>query len=245
MIPVLPTLLALCCAGEGPSDSSDPPEPQEQQWKLEREAMVRRQIAAREVENPRVLAAMRSVLRHRFVPEKYRSRAYEDSPLPIGNGQTISQPYMVAVMTELLDPQPGDKILEIGTGSGYQAAVLSRLVDRVYTIEIVPELAENARRALLACDCANVEVITGDGYRGLPEYAPYDGILVTAAPAEVPEPLIEQLAVGGRLVIPVGTHSQVLRVLERTQDGIATRDVFGVRFVPFTGEAQKRSGRWF
>ncbi len=235
MTTTLPTLLVLGYVAEGPS--ADPRE-QEQDWKLQREEMVRRQIAARGVENPRVLAAMRSVLRHRFIPEKYRSKAYEDGPLPIGSGQTISQPYIVAVMTELLDPQPGDKILEIGTGSGYQAAVLSALVDQVYTIEIVPELAENARRALSACDCSNVEVITGDGYRGLPEHAPFDGILVTAAPAEVPEPLIEQLAVGGRLVIPVGTWNQMLRVLERTQDGIATRDLFGVRFVPFTGETE-------
>jgi protein-L-isoaspartate(D-aspartate) O-methyltransferase len=209
--------------------NSSPPD-----WSALREEMVKQQIEARGVENPRVLEAMRRVPRHLFVPEAHRGKAYQDHPLPIGQGQTISQPYIVAVMTELLDPQPGDRVLEIGTGSGYQAAVLSRLVAKVYTIEIIPELAEGARIALAAEGHENVEVITGDGYRGLPDRAPFDGIVVTAAPEKVPEPLIEQLAEGGRLVIPVGGWSQDLRVLERTEEGIRTRTIFPVRFVPLT-----------
>ena len=174
--------------------------------------------------DPRVLAALRAVPRHRFVPEAYREGAYDDGPLPIGQGQTISQPYIVAVMTEQLRPEPGDRVLEIGTGSGYQAAVLARLVARVYSIEIVPELAERARATLAELGVANVEVFTGDGYRGLPEHAPFDGIVVTAAPPEVPQPLLDQLALGGRLVVPVGRRDQELRVLERTADGHPQRD---------------------
>jgi protein-L-isoaspartate(D-aspartate) O-methyltransferase len=198
----------------------------------EREAMVREQIEARGVRDPRVLEAMRTVPRHRFVPEAHRARAYEDGPLPIGAGQTISQPYVVAAMTELLHPEPGDRVLEIGTGSGYQAAVLARLVAQVYSIEIVPELADRARATLAELGVANVEVITGDGYKGLPERAPFDGILLTAAPREVPQPLIDQLAAGGILVAPVGGFDQDLVVLERTPTGIERRRIFPVRFVP-------------
>lgn len=206
----------------------------------ERARMVEHQLEARGVRNRRVLAAMRAVPRHWFVPAAYAARAYEDTPLPIGSGQTISQPYMVAVMTELIDPQPGDSVLEVGTGSGYQAAVLSRLVGEVHTIEIVPELAEGARARLAAFGYRNVRVVTGDGYRGLPDRAPFDGIVVTAAPERVPPPLLEQLAVGGRMVIPVGGSRQKLQVLERTESGIRTDTVFEVRFVPMTGEAQRR-----
>lgn len=200
----------------------------------EREEMVRTQIEARGVEDPRVLAAMGTVPRHRFVPEAARVRAYEDGALPIGRGQTISQPYVVAVMTEAIAPEPGDRVLEIGTGSGYQAAVLSRLVAEVHSIEIIPELAEGARQVLKELGYENVSVVTGDGYRGLPDLAPFDGIVVTAAPAKVPPPLLEQLAEGGRLVIPVGKFFQELRVYERTEDGIESRTLFPVRFVPFT-----------
>lgn len=196
-------------------------------------------IESRGVRDPRVLAAMREVPRHLFVPEAERPHAYEDRPLPIGRGQTISQPYVVALMTELLAPDAADVVLEVGTGSGYQAAVLCRLVRQVYTIEILPELAERARAALARDACPNVVSLTGDGYRGLPERAPFDGIIVTAAPDKVPEPLVEQLAVGGRLVIPVGTWSQGLRVLERSEQGVETRTVGEVRFVPMTGEAQE------
>jgi protein-L-isoaspartate(D-aspartate) O-methyltransferase len=182
---------------------------------------------------------MRSVPRHLFVPEAHRRRAYEDGPLPIGSGQTISQPYMVAVMSELLEPEPGDRVLEIGTGSGYQAAILSRLVDCVYTIEILPELAERARKTLEAGGYTNVIVITGDGYRGLAEQAPFDGIVVTAAPEQVPPPLIDQLASGARLVIPVGKAEQWLQVLERGPDGVVRRSLFPVRFVPLIREGER------
>jgi protein-L-isoaspartate(D-aspartate) O-methyltransferase len=200
--------------------------------------MVDEQIERRGVKNHRVL--MRAVPRHLFIPEAHRARAYADRALPIGSGQTISQPYVVAVMTEALDPKPAERVLEVGTGSGYQAAVLSGLVEQVYTIEIIPELAGRARRTLAALGYDNVVVITGDGYRGLPEEAPFDSIIVTAAPERIPEPLIEQLRVGGRLVIPVGGRTQTLRVGERTKDGLRTRTLFGVRFVPMTGEAQEK-----
>ncbi len=201
-------------------------------FEAERERMVQHQIEARGVRDERVLAALRAVPRHRFVPEALEHEAYEDGPLPIGHGQTISQPYIVAVMTELLAPGPEDVVLDIGTGSGYQAAVLARLVKRVYSIEIVPELASTARERLAALGYANVEVITGDGWAGLPAHAPFDGILVAAAPPEVPGALLDQLAVGARLVIPVGQWEQDLRVFERTREGIDERTVFGVRFVP-------------
>jgi protein-L-isoaspartate(D-aspartate) O-methyltransferase len=201
--------------------------------------MVMSQIAARDIRDARVLAAMREVPRHRFVPIDQRDRAYLDHPLPIGLGQTISQPYIVAAMTQLLRPEATDRVLEIGTGSGYQAAVVSRLVAKVYSIEIVPELAERAAKTLSELGYTNIEVSTGDGYRGMPDKAPFDGILVTAAPEEIPAPLIEQLAVGGRMLIPVGDFFQELTVVEKTESGIRTRSVFPVRFVPMTGEADR------
>ena len=199
---------------------------------VQRETMVATQIEARGVRDPRVLAAMRKILRHRFVPESLAGEAYQDHPLPIGRGQTISQPYIVAIMTELLAPQPGEKILEIGTGSGYQAAVLAELGARVFSIEIVPELAESARRTLAETGYGQVTVIQGDGWLGHAAEAPYDAILVTAAPERVPEELVKQLRVGGRMVLPVGDHRQRLRVLEKTAEGIRERDLFEVRFVP-------------
>jgi protein-L-isoaspartate(D-aspartate) O-methyltransferase len=191
----------------------------------------------------RVLEAMRAVPRHRFVPEELEDAAYGDFPLPIGYGQTISQPYIVAVMTELLEPLPGHKVLEIGTGSGYQAAVLSRLVHHVYTIEIIAPLAERARQVLRALGYDNVTVITGDGYRGYPPRAPYDGIIVTAAPERVPEPLLEQLRIGGRMVIPVGADYQELDVVERTESGFDVENVLPVQFVRMTGEAEEQRSR--
>ncbi len=209
-------------------------------WASLRARMVERQIRARGVENPRVLEAMRTVPRHRFVPEPFRGDAYADRALPIGGRQTISQPYVVAVMTEALDPQPRDRVLEVGTGSGYQAAVLSLLVERVFTIEILPELAEGARERLAELGHDNVTVIRGDGYRGLPDEAPFDGIIVTAAAPSVPAPLLDQLAMGARLVIPVGKHLQELKVLERTEAGIQTRSLFAVRFVPLTREEEQK-----
>ncbi|MCP3983905.1 MAG: protein-L-isoaspartate(D-aspartate) O-methyltransferase [bacterium] len=199
-----------------------------------REAMVREQIEARGIRNPRVLAALRKVPRHRFVPEDLAEQAYRDGPLPIGQAQTISQPFIVASMTELVDPQPGDTVLEIGTGSGYQAAVLAELVTKVLTIEIVPVLATRSRALLAELGYGNVEVVTGDGWKGLPEAAPFDGIVVTAAPAEIPPALLEQLAVGAKLVIPVGRRKQMLRVVERTEEGFSERGEYPVRFVPLT-----------
>ncbi len=211
-------------------------------WQARCDAMVREQIESRGVRDARVLAALRAVPRHRFVSEAYEERAYEDGPLPIGHRQTISQPYIVAVMTELLRPEPNDRILEVGTGSGYQAAVLARLVSRVYSIEIVPELADGARATLAELGIANVEVVTGDGYRGLPDRAPFDGILVTAAPPEVPQALIDQLALGGRLVAPIGGLDQDLRVLERTPEGVRSETLFPVRFVPMVRGREGATG---
>jgi len=208
----------------------------------ERERMVRTQIEGRGVRDARVLEAMRAVPRHRFVPEHLRHSAYDDGPLSIGHGQTISQPYIVAVMTELLAPEPDDVVLDVGTGSGYQAAVLAKLVKRVYSIEIVPALADEARTRLAALGYANVEVITGDGWAGLPAHAPYDGVLVAAAPPEVPKALLDQLAMGARLVIPVGAWEQDLRVYERAPSGITDRTIFGVRFVPLVHGREGESG---
>jgi len=205
-----------------------------------RERMVEGQIRSRGVKDARVLAAMRKIPRHDFVPPEVRDHAYEDRPLSIGYNQTLSQPYIVAVMSELRRPQPGHRVLEVGTGSGYQAAVLSELVEHVFTIEIVPELAERARLVLAKSGHENVSVIVGDGFRGLPDAAPFDGIMVTAAPHEVPPPLLEQLAVGGRLVLPVGKNRQWLRVFERSEEGIREEKLFEVRFVPMTGEAQRQ-----
>jgi protein-L-isoaspartate(D-aspartate) O-methyltransferase len=226
---LVPAIALLAVAASPPTD-----------FDAQRARMVATQLETRDISNPRVLDAMRTVQRHLFVPESERARAYENRPLPIGLGQTISQPYVVAAMTQALDPQPGDRVLEIGTGSGYQAAVLSRLVVRVWSIEIVPELAERSRALLAARGYDNVTVIAGDGYRGLPDQAPFDGIIVTAAPEKVPQPLIDQLAVGGRLVIPVGGARQHLEVLIRTESGIERKRLFGVRFVPMTGESQRR-----
>jgi protein-L-isoaspartate(D-aspartate) O-methyltransferase len=205
-----------------------------------RVTMVEEQIEARGVRDERVLAAMRETPRHLFVPEALREYAYDDRPLPIGSQQTISQPYIVAFMTEQLRPEPDDVMLEIGTGSGYQAAVLSRLVRELISVEIIPELAERAKLALAEDGRNNVQIVVGDGYRGFPTRAPFDGIIVTAAPPEVPAPLLEQLAVGGRMVIPVGEGIQELLVIERTESGLVRESVLPVRFVPMTGEAQRR-----
>ncbi len=183
--------------------------------------MVRDQIAARGVREPRVLDAMRRVPRHLFVPEALRAAAYEDSPLPIGHGQTISQPFIVAWMTEALQVTPQSRVLEIGTGSGYQAAVLSLVVADVYTIEIVAPLAESARHTLESLGYTNVHAMVGDGYAGWPEHAPFDAVIVTAAPDQVPQPLIDQLRVGGRLVVPVGGGpAQQMTVITRRADGV-------------------------
>jgi protein-L-isoaspartate(D-aspartate) O-methyltransferase len=203
-----------------------------------REAMVEQQIRERGVTNARVLNAMRAVPRERFVPPELVNQAYDDGPLPIGSGQTISQPYIVAYMTEALGVEPSHKVLEVGTGSGYQAAVLSELAREVYTIEIVPELARRAEGVLRALNKTNVHVRTGDGYAGWPEQAPFDRIMVTAAPEELPRPLVEQLAAGGRLVIPVGPQGapQWMTIVEKTSTGVTERRTIPVQFVPFTRE---------
>ncbi|MFI5402528.1 MAG: protein-L-isoaspartate(D-aspartate) O-methyltransferase [Planctomycetota bacterium] len=216
-------------------------EPQRQPSGYEalREAMVRETIVARDVQDPRVLAAMRKVPRHEFVPAAERRHAYEDTPLPIGHGQTISQPFIVALMAENAEVGPGDRVLEIGTGSGYGAAVLAELAADVFTIEILEPLAVEAGKTLDRLGYKNVYVRSGDGYRGWPEEAPFDAIVVTAAPPEVPEPLKNQLKVGGKLVLPVGTRSQQLRVITRTPEGFVEESLTPVRFVPMTGEAQK------
>jgi protein-L-isoaspartate(D-aspartate) O-methyltransferase len=213
----------------------------------DRARMVARQIDAKTVDDrrgirdARVIEAMREVPRHRFVPSSWQDQAYDDHPLPIGKGQTISQPYIVALMTEAARIDPGETVLEIGTGSGYGAAVASRLAKAVYTIEIIPELAASAGRLLAELGVANVHVRAGDGYRGWPEHAPFDAIIVTAAPDHVPKPLVDQLAVGGRLVIPVGRQEavQVLKVITRTAAGVRDEDLLDVRFVPMTGEARE------
>ncbi|MCA9679032.1 MAG: protein-L-isoaspartate(D-aspartate) O-methyltransferase [Kofleriaceae bacterium] len=200
--------------------------------------MVADQIAARGVADPRVLAAMREVPREAFVPAAMRRHAYDDNPVPLGHGQTVSQPYVVAAMTELAAIGPDDRVLEIGTGSGYQTAVLAALTDQVYSIEIVEPLARDAAATLARLGC-RAHLRIGDGWAGWPDAAPFDAIIVTAAPPEVPTPLLEQLAPGGRLVIPVGTVDQDLVRIVRRPDGFTERHVFPVRFVPMTGRAQQ------
>ncbi|MFW5835752.1 MAG: protein-L-isoaspartate(D-aspartate) O-methyltransferase [bacterium] len=207
-----------------------------QDFERMRENMVRRQLEKRDIDHQPTLEAMRNVERHLFVPPGQRRRAYDDGPVPIGHGQTISQPYIVAYMTRLIEPGPDDKILEIGTGSGYQAAVLGEIVDQVYTIEIIPELGNRARRLLNDLDYQNVEVFIGDGYQGLEEYAPFDAIVVTAAAEHIPPPLIDQLKDNGKMIIPVGSPFlvQTLMLVEKKGDNITTTNLMPVRFVPFT-----------
>ena len=201
-----------------------------------RRAMIDEQLRPRGIKDARVLAAMEKVPRERFVPDHLVSRAYDDGPLPIGAGQTISQPYIVAYMAEALAIAPNHKVLEIGTGSGYHAAVLGQLARDVYTVEIVPELASRATALLKELRYANIHVREGDGYAGWPEHAPFDRILVTAAPDQIPQPLIDQLAAGGRMVIPVGQQgvTQWMTVLEKTSKGVTQRQTIPVQFVPFT-----------
>jgi protein-L-isoaspartate(D-aspartate) O-methyltransferase len=205
-------------------------------WDRERSRMVDAQLRARDIRDVRVLNAMLKVPRHLFVPEPQRAQAYSDSPLPIDHGQTISQPYIVAFMTQALDIQAGHRVLEIGTGSGYQAAVLGELTSDVFSIEIIAPLADRARETLRSLGYRSIQVRTGNGYLGWPEHAPYDRIIVTAAPDEVPPALVQQLKIGGLMAIPVGTLIQELRVLRRTASGLDTIRTLPVRFVPMTGK---------
>lgn len=215
---------------------------------IETEVKLTRHLIGKDTLNDRVMAAMKEVPRHKFLPADFRFLAYANGPAPIGLGQTISQPYIVALMTDLLNPKPTDSILEIGTGSGYQTAVLSKLVNHVYSLEIIDELAVKARRQLKKMGYTNVTVRTGDGHSGWPEHAPYDGIIVTAAATYIPEALVDQLAVGARLVIPLGVaySYQELTVMERKENGeIESRNILDVNFVPLIdkpGKPTKNSG---
>jgi protein-L-isoaspartate(D-aspartate) O-methyltransferase len=210
----------------------------DEQFSKARHQMVRDQLAA--ITDQRVIRAMQAVPRHRFVPANVRELAYNDRALPIGFDQTISQPYVVAFMTAHLQTKPSDRILEIGTGSGYQAAILAQLVAHVYTIEIVSPLAERAREAVESLGLANISVRNGDGFQGWPDTAPFDGIIVTCAPQHIPQPLVEQLREGGRMIIPIGPiGEQELVLLRKTGNGIEQTAVLPVRFVPMTGEAAR------
>ena len=227
-------MILFSCAGQSESNKS------ETEYARLRNLMVVSQIARRNVKDQNVIEAMRKVPRHLFVPKEFRDEAYYDGPLPIGHEQTISQPYIVAVMTELLKIDSTCKVLEIGTGSGYQAAILAEITDSIYTIEIISALAHHADSLLDSLGYNSVQVKAGDGYAGWPEAAPFDGIIVTAAAPKIPQPLIDQLKVGGRMVIPVGDFSQELMLLTKDKDGIIKQDIFPVRFVPMTGEIQRK-----
>jgi protein-L-isoaspartate(D-aspartate) O-methyltransferase len=228
---ILAGLVATAC-GQRPTPAFD--------FSAQRQQMVQRQLMTRGINDARVLAAMAKVPREEFIPADEQREAYEDGPLPIGYGQTISQPYIVAFMTEQLRPKPSDRVLEIGTGSGYQAAILSELVSEVYSIEITEPLAKNAEATLQRLGYKNVHVKIGDGYKGWPEEAPFDAIIVTCAPDKVPQPLVDQLKDGGRVVIPVGDRfAQQLYLLERKNGQLKQSATLPVRFVPMTSEAEK------
>ncbi len=207
----------------------------------QRQRMVKTQIMARGVQDSLVLKAMTRVKRHRYVPENLQYAAYNDEPLPIGHGQTISQPYIVAYMTEALRLKGGEKVLEIGTGSGYQAAVLAEIAGDVYTIEIVEPLGKEAKAVLEEEGYQNIHCRVGDGYQGWPEAAPFDGIIVTAAPPSIPEPLIQQLKEGGRMIVPVGTWFQDLILITKRKGKVEKERLIPVRFVPMTGKIQKKN----
>jgi len=225
-----------------PSRSEEPrhaaPGTAGQEFTQLRERMVREQLQNRDVKDQAVLNAMRRVPRHRFVPASQVDAAYDDTPLPLMLGQTISQPYIVGYMTQALQLRGTERVLEIGTGSGYQAAVLAEIVPEVFTIEILPELAEQARATLEALGYKNIRIRSGDGYMGWPEHAPFDRIIVTAAPDHVPQPLIDQLKAGGKMIIPVGRMEQDLVLIEKSEQGVSRRSTIPVRFVPMTGRAQ-------
>jgi protein-L-isoaspartate(D-aspartate) O-methyltransferase len=232
----------LCLAGCGETDPQGPTSARADapgDLAERRKRMVEHQLRARGIKSEAVLGVMLKVPRHRFVPAAEADSAYEDHPLPIGQDQTISQPYIVAYMTEAAELSPNEKVLEVGTGSGYQAAVLGELVREVYTIEILPELGERARATLADLGYKNIHVRTGNGYEGWAEHAPFDAIVVTAAPDEVPPALVDQLAVNGRMVIPVGTGEQDMLIITKTPDGVVQKRTIAVRFVPMTGKPRQ------
>ena len=226
-------LLLFGCNNQRPAQAQE-----DMDFTLQRENLVDL-LAVEGIRDARVLDALRRVERHRFVPDQVLDRAYDNRPLPIGSGQTISQPYVVAYMTEILQLNESHRVLEIGTGSGYQAAVLAEVAGEVYSIEILPELGENAAALLTELGYDNIHVRIGDGYQGWPEMAPFDAVIVTAAPDHIPQPLVDQLAVGGRMIIPVGDDYQRLTLILRTSEGVEVIDDLPVRFVPMTGEAQE------
>ncbi len=211
-------------------------------YEAQRKQMVRTQIKARGISHSTTLTAMLNVPRHQFVPEQQKPLAYSDRPLPIGKGQTISQPYIVAYMTQALKPKRTDRVLEIGTGSGYQAAVLSEIVDTVYTMEIVKELAFDSDKRLKQLGYNNILVRHGDGYNGWPEKAPFDAIMVTAGAETIPQPLLDQLKIGGRMIIPVGPHNSVRQLVSiiKKKDRLIKKNVMPVRFVPFTRDKNQK-----
>ena len=239
-------ILVVACKSTGPDPNQETVEitntiaveEQDETYLADRERMVENQISRRGVEDPTVLAAMESVPRQLFVPEEFVSQAYNDHPLPIGYGQTISQPYIVALMTEALDLKTGDRVLEVGTGSGYQAAVLAELNIEVYSIEIIPELALSAASRLEDLGYSNIQLLTADGYFGWEDQAPFDAIIVTAAPDHLPQPLIQQLAEGGRMIIPIGPIGavQTLWLFKHNQGELEALNLGGVKFVPLTGD---------
>ena len=220
---------------ENPGAALDERSDAEERWARLREEMVRTQIRARGIGDPRVLEAMRKVPRHRFVPEESRDLAYGDHPIPIGREQTISQPYIVAFMTEHLGPGRGGRVLEIGTGSGYQTAILAEIAREVFTVEILEPLGREARERLAGLGYSNIRFAVGDGREGWPEEAPFDGILAAASAEEIPPRLLEQLAPGARLVLPLGVDQQDLWMITRTREGHVSRNLLPVRFVPLVG----------
>ena len=225
-------LIALLAAATACVDASTEQSRKSGDEAAARVRMVETQLVGRDIRNPAVLAAMRRVPRHEFVPEHLRDRAYEDGPLPIGGGQTISQPYIVAYMTQAIEPARTDRVLEIGTGSGYQAAVLAELVHEVYTIEIVPTLAATSSALLKTLGYTNIHAREGNGYAGWPDAAPFDKIVVTAAPESIPQALVDQLKVGGIMAVPVGRGFQMMTIVRKTDTGTVTKETMEVRFVP-------------
>lgn len=228
-------LSLLACAPQSASEEAAGGNASEDSFARQRQRLVA-QLKAEGIKSQAVLDALLKVPRHKFVPASSRHLSYENRPLPIGQGQTISQPFIVAYMTEAAEIASGEKVLEIGTGSGYQAAVLGELAKQVYSIEIIPELAEGARTVLRELGYKNVEVRTGNGYAGWPEHAPFDAIVVTAAPDEVPKALVDQLAVRGKMVVPVGSAFQQMVIINRTESGVVERRTIPVAFVPMTGK---------